>query len=192
MTIYIKIIKDLSFINKYFYWWEKIIIRGINRANTKIEAKEILGYVEGHHILPKSFDLGGHNDKSNIVFLTAKEHIMVHRLMCKFILKEYRIKSLRAYHCMIFKNNGGNNKRYVTLHQLATARQAASEANSVKRGMNGVPSWFTESDNIFEFEETLREFVANNYSDPKIAKIYGVSAQAIYNWRKKLKIDGGS
>ena len=39
------------------------------------------GYVERHHILPKA--LGGSNDSSNLVALTAKEHFVAHMLLAK-------------------------------------------------------------------------------------------------------------
>jgi hypothetical protein len=55
--------------------------------------------------VPKSFKLGGETDQSNIVFLTAKEHIMIHRLMCKFLTGEYRVKSLRAFFRMCYSIN---------------------------------------------------------------------------------------
>lgn len=38
-------------------------------------------YYESHHILPKC--LGGTNTKDNLVLLTAKEHFVCHKLLCK-------------------------------------------------------------------------------------------------------------
>lgn len=39
------------------------------------------GYYEKHHVLPKC--LGGGNEKANLVFLTAKEHFMAHKLLVR-------------------------------------------------------------------------------------------------------------
>lgn len=39
------------------------------------------GYVERHHILPKA--LGGTNDSSNLVALTAREHFIAHLLLAR-------------------------------------------------------------------------------------------------------------
>jgi hypothetical protein len=39
------------------------------------------GYFETHHIMPKS--LGGLNNQSNLIKLTAKEHFLAHRLLAK-------------------------------------------------------------------------------------------------------------
>jgi 5-methylcytosine-specific restriction endonuclease McrA len=55
--------------NKYTNWYNSIIDSARNRI--------LEGYSENHHIIPKS--LGGSNDKSNIVALTAREHFICHR-----------------------------------------------------------------------------------------------------------------
>lgn len=47
-----------------------------NRKNNPYE-----GYVECHHIVPKS--LGGTDEKSNLVNLSAREHFICHLLLAK-------------------------------------------------------------------------------------------------------------
>jgi hypothetical protein len=59
--------------NKYTTWYNNIIKNAQNR--------NIDGYTERHHIIPKS--LGGSNDKENLVDLTAKEHFVCHLLLPK-------------------------------------------------------------------------------------------------------------
>ncbi len=49
----------------------------INRAKTRVLPKET--YTERHHIIPRC--MGGTDDKSNLVDLTAKEHFIVHKLL---------------------------------------------------------------------------------------------------------------
>jgi len=49
----------------------------INRAKTR----SITTYTEKHHIIPKC--LGGTDDIGNIVKLTAKEHYIIHKLLCE-------------------------------------------------------------------------------------------------------------
>lgn len=53
--------------------YNKLISRAMNRP--------IGGYIENHHILPKC--MGGSNDASNIVALTAREHFVAHQLLVK-------------------------------------------------------------------------------------------------------------
>ena len=57
--------------NKYTRIYFNIVNNAKSRTN-------YTGYVEKHHIIPKS--LGGTNKKSNLVELTAKEHYLCHRL----------------------------------------------------------------------------------------------------------------
>jgi len=40
---------------------------------------QLLGYYEKHHIIPKS--MGGSNFKDNIVYLSAEDHLMCHKLL---------------------------------------------------------------------------------------------------------------
>lgn len=55
--------------------YQKIYNEIINRA----KLRELDGYKEKHHIIPKC--LGGSNDKSNLVNLTAREHFICHKLL---------------------------------------------------------------------------------------------------------------
>jgi len=87
--------------NKYKQWHDNIIAKAKNRTLT--------GYKEVHHILPKS--LGGSNDKSNLAELTAREHFLVHLLLCKFTVGQAKMKMSYAFHAMCsFKNSRRYNK----------------------------------------------------------------------------------
>lgn len=68
--------RNVFLVNKYTNWYNAIINRALTRERPN-------GYVEKHHILPKS--LGGSNDISNLVILTAKEHYIVHHLLTKMV-----------------------------------------------------------------------------------------------------------
>jgi hypothetical protein len=66
--------------------YTKQYYRIVDIANTRApgylsrkQAKAIVGYVERHHIIPKS--LGGENTADNLVWLTANEHLEVHLLL---------------------------------------------------------------------------------------------------------------
>ena len=76
--------------NKYKTWHDKIITKAKNRILTC--------YTEKHHILPKC--LGGSNNEDNLVRLTAKEHFIVHMLLCKFTEGEVKRKMLYAHIAM--------------------------------------------------------------------------------------------
>jgi hypothetical protein len=59
--------------NKYTRFYFQII----DNANQR----NLNGYVERHHIIPKS--LGGCDSKTNIAILTAREHFICHKLLTK-------------------------------------------------------------------------------------------------------------
>lgn len=66
--------------------YQKIYNQIVNRAkNRKLE-----GYKEKHHIIPKC--LNGLDDKENLVELTAREHFLVHMLLCNIYPKENKLK----------------------------------------------------------------------------------------------------
>lgn len=58
----------------YFLAYQRLIAKAKARVCPE-------GYVERHHILPRA--LGGSDDSSNLVALTAKEHFVAHVLLAK-------------------------------------------------------------------------------------------------------------
>ena len=72
--------------NKYTRWYYSIV----NNAQLRV----LDGYKEKHHIIPKS--LGGTNELSNLVALTAREHFVCHRLLIKMTTGQQRTKMVRA------------------------------------------------------------------------------------------------
>jgi ribosomal protein L9 len=88
--------------NKYTRWYYTII----NRA----KSREISGYIEKHHILPKC--LGGSNDHSNLVSLTAREHFICHLLLIKMTIGTHRRKLCYAAWQMTFINGRTKRDRY--------------------------------------------------------------------------------
>ena len=87
--------------NKYSTWYYNIINKSKNRL--------LNGYKERHHIIPKC--MGGKDTKDNIAILTAREHFIVHLLLCKFTTGQEKMKMLYAFHAMCtFKNASRYNK----------------------------------------------------------------------------------
>lgn len=78
--------------NKYQKYYDSII----NRRREQIISS---GYYEMHHIIPKS--LGGSNLNINLIALTAREHLVVHKLLRKITLIEYGSNS-KQYKSMTY------------------------------------------------------------------------------------------
>ena len=85
--------------NKYKTWHDNIITKAKNRT--------LEGYKEIHHILPRS--LGGKDRKANLVALTAKEHFIIHILLCKFTTGIAKRKMLYAHKAMSYYIKEGRN-----------------------------------------------------------------------------------
>jgi hypothetical protein len=73
--------------NKYTQWYYNIIVAAKNRPPVK-------GYSEKHHIIPRS--MGGEDDSSNLVKLTAREHYLVHMLLIRMTTDHNHYKMLHA------------------------------------------------------------------------------------------------
>jgi len=86
--------------NKYTNWYNSIIDSARNRI--------LEGYSENHHIIPKS--LGGSNNKSNIVALTAREHFICHLLLTKMTTGSSRSKMAKA--AFMLTTSSSNQERY--------------------------------------------------------------------------------
>lgn len=87
--------------NKYTKWYNQITERARNRI--------IDTYTETHHVQPRS--LGGTDDASNLVELTAREHFICHWLLTKIHIGDSRNKMLSAFFLM--KGNNSYQNRYI-------------------------------------------------------------------------------
>lgn len=82
----------------YHQIYQNLIDRARRRAASKKVANQILGYSEAHHILPKC--MGGTNEKTNIVHLSAREHFVAHLLLVKIYPLEQKL--LYACHRLMY------------------------------------------------------------------------------------------
>ena len=80
--------------------YQQLIDRALSRTLT--------GYKERHHIVPKC--IGGDNSISNLVYLTAREHFIAHKLLCKI---HPSIKGIQfAFWAMIVYKSKKNQREY--------------------------------------------------------------------------------
>lgn len=94
--------------NKYSKWYFSICNKAKTRSSTRKDAKNILGYVEGHHIIPQSIQ---HNNL--IVYLTPREHFICHWLLTKMLIGENKSKMCYAMTTICRKR-----KHYLTSKQI--------------------------------------------------------------------------
>jgi hypothetical protein len=115
--------------NKYEKWYNNIIKNAGGRSRRK-------GY-ERHHIIPKS--VGGTNDKSNIAFLTTREHFVCHWLLTKFYTGQALVKMLYALNGMK-RDNGSQNRYHTKITSRVYARLREEFAKIHSQTMKGKPS----------------------------------------------------
>lgn len=116
--------------SKYLLVYESIISRAILRATSRASAKLLVGYVEAHHIIPKSFKLGGEKDKTNLAYLTAREHFICHKLLIHATKNtKYHYSSVAA--CAKFTQQSNKQQRLIlSSHDYEFVRKCCSIAQS--------------------------------------------------------------
>ena len=107
--------------NKYYKWYSNIVSIAKNRNSTST-------YSEKHHIIPRS--LGGSNDASNLVILTAKEHFICHLLLPKFTTGNDRHKMIYALNGMCNVKRDYQNRYTPSSRTYAIARRDFSIVHS--------------------------------------------------------------
>ncbi len=90
--------------NKYTKCYYNIIRKASNRIN--------VGYVEIHHIVPRS--MGGSDEVSNLIKLTAREHFVCHLLLTKMVNGQYRYKAIKAAQMLAIVSGPGQPRYKVT------------------------------------------------------------------------------
>ena len=100
---------DNHFAKKYFEIISHAQIRCPSSLKRK-QVREIMGYAEHHHIVPKS--VGGTNELDNLVWLTANEHFECHLLLVEMLEGPARRKMLSALTRMMNKQSYSQQREY--------------------------------------------------------------------------------
>jgi hypothetical protein len=89
-------------------------------------------YTENHHVIPKS--LGGSDDASNVVTLSAREHFLCHLLLTKIYAEgtpEW-CKMIKAFAYMCWAQSD-EQQRYVNSRFYQTLKTSFSKAQSIQQ-----------------------------------------------------------
>jgi hypothetical protein len=162
---YLQQIQNLALPNKYTKWYCCIILAALKRSSSKKDAKKILGYVEQHHILPKSFNLGGEKDKLNFAFLSGKEHYVIHRLLSRMFSGEFYYKMNRALWYMLKSGKMHGNNRYIP---------SASVYQQIKEAHARVQSETKKGKPGHVCSEDTKEYLAAMYKGKTYEELHGI------------------
>lgn len=132
--------------------WKGIHDQIIKRA----QDRTLEGYSELHHILPKC--LGGTNDKTNLVRLTAREHFIIHKILN---ILHPEIEGLR-YAVWIFVTFNDNRGIRIGSREYKRLRKLFAESASNRMKINN-PSQFGLSK---EHKEKLSKAGVERFKDP--------------------------
>lgn len=143
--------------SKYKKWHDNIIKKALERNWTKRNSPY---YVEKHHIIPKS--LGGTNNKTNLVCLTAKEHYIVHLLLTKIGSQSEKEKMRIAFFRLCF----GNKQHFNFISPRRYEMMKKEYSNLQKRRLLGKGNPFFGKTHSEEFKEKQR----NNRLGKKISE----------------------
>jgi hypothetical protein len=155
------------------------------------KTRTLTGYKERHHIIPKC--MGGTNDKNNLVDLTAREHFLIHKLLCEIypyhhgLLKSYlamsvfkqserRIKlSAREYNYLrseFAKRNSGELNHYYGKKHNEDVRDKMKQ-NSGRKGKAPWNKGLTKNDpRVAKYANVPRWNTGLTKEDPRVARIY--------------------
>ena len=108
--------------------YEKIYQQLIDRAITRT----LNGYKERHHIVPKC--MGGNNSKLNLVDLTAREHFIAHKLLCKLYPTNKGIQ-LALWAMVVYKSKKNQRTYKISSREYQSIRETASSVmREIKTG----------------------------------------------------------
>ncbi len=131
---YLTQLLQLSNNSKYAIVYCNIVSRALARATTKKDAIALLSTIEQHHILPKSFKMGGDKDTANIAFLTPREHFISHKLLMRMFDDLSLTRKMRYGFVCFTMNKTGH--RILRAIDYAKAKEEMSKLSKMKRPWN--------------------------------------------------------
>jgi hypothetical protein len=148
---------------EYLKIYNRIVERATNR--------DVLGYVENHHVIPKC--LGGDNKKSNIVSLTAKEHYICHKLLCEIYPNESKLKYAFWRMCNVANNE----------YQERNYKVSAKVYSRIKDEISSITSKRTKNYSV-EMRKLIGEKVSKKLKGRPSGK-KGISKPEHSEWMKE-------
>ena len=162
--------------NKYTHWYYLIIERAQSRL--------ISDYTEKHHIIPKS--LGGSNNSSNLVSLTAREHFICHMLLTKMVNGKQRQKMVHAWWAMATLKKDCQDRYRLNSFQYELVRREYSKQITKNNPMKDVTQ--RTRIKLNNNNPYVRSLVINDITFPTSAAACRYFNTSVYLLRKNFNI----
>lgn len=133
-------------------------IQSKTKTGAKIEAKELFGYVERHHIWPQCLcELNSEIiDIKNLVLLQYDEHVECHRLLCDmFINEDITNKMISAFSMVLCKSSSRNKPMSIEDRILSNTLRSRAQIGKVVAVNNITGITKTVSKIEFDTDENL-------------------------------------
>lgn len=213
-------ISNIALDNKYTKWYYNIIDRAITRVDQTLSIAEQkkfitqqLGYVEGHHILPKA--IGGSNSKKNIALLTPKEHFVCHWLLCYMFNDILSVRKMNHAMGMFRRASNKQHRQFSSaeysiakiLHASATSsffKELFSDPIRREQNKHTTDVYYSDPKNVeaakkrnkaswteerrLRQRQLMQQHIKKNNGFDRLSKA-GKSSWDLSNYEKQLKID---
>lgn len=172
---YFTLLKTISIHNKYYTWYVNICQRALHRALQKNNNV----YVEDHHVVPKSFGIGGATDRKNIVSLTAREHYLAHKLLPRFLNDKIFVKKMNYalwYLSVRNKHHIPNSREYEVAKTALIKNikeRSDSELTRYKKARPGKLNGMHGKTHTAEIKEKLSKLTKERLSGKTYEEVYG-------------------
>lgn len=142
-----------------------------SRLIERAKFREICGYTERHHIKPKC--IGGTDDPSNLISLTAREHFIAHLLLMKMYPDKQGLVKAVIMMCCGHQERKVNNRIYEWVRVKFSKAQSDSQSGN-KNSQYGT-AWINnpktgESKKIKKYDTLPEEWEWGRYKKPKPQK----------------------
>lgn len=186
---YFEIILELND-NKYLKYYINLCENIQKRYSSRNEAKTKFKYIETHHILPESFNLGGNKDPKNKIHATPREHFILHKLLeFGFRGTKFHKKCLKAV--TSFSMSNCNQDRKFTSRQYEYIRKCYIESMSGENNSRfGLPGTFLGKKHSENTKKCLSEYNTGKIS-PLKGKLSPLKGRTIGKYNKE-RIDSAS
>lgn len=137
---YIGLFRSISNKSKYANWYENMM--------REAQSREPVVGGERHHIIPRSFGMGGSASKANIVALTGREHFVAHRLLHKSLSDpSLKKKALFAVFQMTTRMTVGSRVAGIARDAMATAvRELWTDEEYVRKQADAAKTKYASSE----------------------------------------------